>query len=761
MPTPAIRAFVLFASSMISMLSFLCGGARAGDLETARGEYIAAVRDKITAETLDGLDMTAAKAAIDKIASIVDPQALDILMLDAEKVAKRIGEYAVKLEKARMTVEQATTALKELQGQERADAEQKVKDAEKDLEKAKQIYPQLRAINAAITEGLLKAIDVVGKGRPDDVWDGLLAGLKTDMSTLARLDETLRTQEADLKSTREKLAGAKPEQKKDLETKGAELAGKVESGHVQFDDLDRLRKRRIETLSSIFASLEKAHQGKVVADVRAGLRDDAPPETRMFYAELIGALPLPDAFSTPLAVMKKASDERDKVEKELVDLREKYERVAKAVGIAAAGGHGQITIADRDAELAARNKLQAASNKSAMFARLVAAAARGLGRAIAAMSEEDRQKAANEMLKLAKSYNDRIIRSSVLAGFTLVKDDKIAAALRDLAAKDPEINTRLAALDALATMGDPGAVDLCADTLLKDADWRIRAAAMRVLAGAPSKKGIAALIASLSVETGRLIEDAEQALFELTGKHFSGDANLWKDWWAKNEATYDPTKKPVPDVPADVAKGGEKAPDWRNSGDHVSFYGITTKSARILFVLDRSGSMNEAATDTITGKNGAKKRIEVAKFELTTAITALKDGEMFNIIHFSSDVDRWQKTMQKSSAETRKRAATFIDKEITAVGGTNIYDALREAFRLAGIGSIDKAYVSNVDTIFFLTDGEPTQGEVTDGEEILRRVREWNKLSRVVIHAVGVGKDHNAAFLRRLAEENGGQYVSR
>ena len=46
-------------------------------------------------------------------------------------------------------------------------------------------------------------------------------------------------------------------------------------------------------------------------------------------------------------------------------------------------------------------------------------------------------------------------------------------------------------------------------------------------------------------------------------------------------------------------------------------------------------------------------------------------------------------------------------------------------------------------------------------EEILRRVREWNRLSRIVLHVVGVGKDHDAVFMRRLAEENGGQYTRR
>ena len=44
--------------------------------------------------------------------------------------------------------------------------------------------------------------------------------------------------------------------------------------------------------------------------------------------------------------------------------------------------------------------------------------------------------------------------------------------------------------------------------------------------------------------------------------------------------------------------------------------------------------------------------------------------------------------------------------------------------------------------------------------KIIRAVREWNRLKRVKIHAIGVG-GHNAAFMSMLARENGGRYVVR
>jgi von Willebrand factor type A domain/HEAT repeats len=731
------------------------------DLDALKPDYSATVTEKLSSEALDGLDPSAAKEIILKVAALPDPRALDKLLApDAKKVAERLAEWGVKLEKAKMAREQFTKALKDAPQDQRTTLEAKVKDAETDLAKAKLIFPQLRELNAAMTEGLLLAIETIGTARPAEVWSGLVEGLRSDMTLLAQVDDETRSAEAKLKSVREKLAGAQEAERDELEKQGAELAGKVAAGKEQFVQLEKLRVRRIDVLAKSFSSLDKNRQAKELAGLKANLKDEAPAELRTFAAELYGALPAPDAHSTPLAVMKKASNERDKVEKELTSLRETYERASKALTTAIIGGNGLVPTSVVEAERAAADKLRKASMKSAELARIVAAAARGLGRAIAAMEPAARQKPANELLKLAQTYSDKIVRNSVLAAFALVKDEKIQASLRNLAAKDPEVNTRLAALEVLAEMGDPATVELCANTMLKDEEWRIRAAAMRALVRIPSKVGVAALIASLRNEVGRLVEDAEQALSELTGQHFSGDAALWADWWTKNEATFDPAAVKKAD---DLAAAGD-APaevDWRKSGGHVSFYGITTRSNRILFVLDRSGSMEEPATDSKTGKGSGSKKIDVAKAQLVTAINGLADGDMFNLVHYSADVDRWTKTMQKSSAETRKKAANFVEKEIVAVGGTNIYDALREAFRLAGIGGVDKAYQSNVDTIFFLTDGEPTQGEVLDTKEILRRVREWNKLSRIVVHAVGVGKDHDSAFLRRLAEENGGTYVSR
>ena len=96
-------------------------------------------------------------------------------------------------------------------------------------------------------------------------------------------------------------------------------------------------------------------------------------------------------------------------------------------------------------------------------------------------------------------------------------------------------------------------------------------------------------------------------------------------------------------------------------------------------------------------------------------------------------------------------------------GTTNILDALREAFRIAGSGATKKDAPVVVDTIYLLTDGSPTdeRGFPEDAGRILAAVRRWNALGRVTIHTIGVGNDLNKPFLERLAKDNGGTFLHR
>jgi uncharacterized protein with von Willebrand factor type A (vWA) domain len=84
-------------------------------------------------------------------------------------------------------------------------------------------------------------------------------------------------------------------------------------------------------------------------------------------------------------------------------------------------------------------------------------------------------------------------------------------------------------------------------------------------------------------------------------------------------------------------------------------------------------------------------------------------------------------------------------KVLRPAGGTNIYDALELAYRDAA-----------VDTIYLLTDGDPTAGKVVDPGIVGDEVRRWNLRRQVVIHSIAVGQE--SPLLRRIATESGGVY---
>ena len=66
-----------------------------------------------------------------------------------------------------------------------------------------------------------------------------------------------------------------------------------------------------------------------------------------------------------------------------------------------------------------------------------------------------------------------------------------------------------------------------------------------------------------------------------------------------------------------------------------------------------------------------------------------------------------------------------------------------------------------IDELFLLSDGEPTEGQVKDPEDLLRLVAEANKYLRVRINTVFSGRGKGADFLRKLAEQNDGTFVQR
>ncbi len=152
----------------------------------------------------------------------------------------------------------------------------------------------------------------------------------------------------------------------------------------------------------------------------------------------------------------------------------------------------------------------------------------------------------------------------------------------------------------------------------------------------------------------------------------------------------------------------------------------------VTLVIDRSGSMRN-------------EKIEQVKEAALQVIAGLKPGEAFNVIIYSNTVQWFSKEPVIKSKDTEAAAKAYIEG-ITAQGGTNIYDALKEA--LAQKPSKDMLPI-----VLFLTDGRPTVGPTTSEVVIRELVTKHNPYKRRVF-TFGVGVDVNAPLLEKVADES-------
>jgi hypothetical protein len=176
----------------------------------------------------------------------------------------------------------------------------------------------------------------------------------------------------------------------------------------------------------------------------------------------------------------------------------------------------------------------------------------------------------------------------------------------------------------------------------------------------------------------------------------------------------------------------------------VRFYGIPTHSHRVVFCIDISGSM----LFPMDGKGGRREpRINRTRRELLRTLSDLSPGTLFNVYLFAGGTAALGPRLVPATPEHKQAAIAFLEEQ-GITGGTNIYGVLTEALD------------SGADTVFLLSDGEPTQGLILDPALIIEEIAARNAHAAATIHTIGLSQDQNAELLFNLAHRNGGRYVA-
>ena len=152
--------------------------------------------------------------------------------------------------------------------------------------------------------------------------------------------------------------------------------------------------------------------------------------------------------------------------------------------------------------------------------------------------------------------------------------------------------------------------------------------------------------------------------------------------------------------------------------------------------------------------------MEAMKAALIAVLGKLGPKDKFNVVSFNDLVHPYASGLVVATPLEISNAQDWV-RQLTPMNSTNIYEAMEQAFCFAGRGSFDKYYASGVDTIFLLTDGAPTKsdGQPDSTDRVLEGIRQWNSTGRVIVHTIGVGKEINDTFLKKIAAENHGTFV--
>lgn len=424
-------------------------------------------------------------------------------------------------------------------------------------------------------------------------------------------------------------------------------------------------------------------------------------------------------------------------------------------------------------------------------------AGREMGRCLKDVTDPEALTAAEKLIANPKKPGDFFAAvwalGGIAAGATATGDGIVQGALKKTHAGD--VSPRACALEAIGESGRVETLDWLLPLLAEvtpNIDKANTFETLSLLCAArklglllPSEKRkplLEALVALLDKSSDDRVDYfAACALGKLTGKPSYTDANWWRNYLLNGEAAGDESGKTIA---------------------RPTFFNAVAVGTRVVFVIDISGSMEWPADmdfrkNPVTGKGAGqgpdyshvKTKLDLAKVELIWTLSRLPEDMQFNIIVYESAhrfLDEKVEGLVPAKAENKTRFSNLV-RALQPKGGTNIHGSLLRAMRITkkkpieGDPSLDKkAMLEGVDTIFFLTDGSPSwsddstetgevdpkwgaigNGRYVKPDVILADIARVNTFRKVVIHTIGVGKDHDKKMMEELAAQNHGEYVDR
>lgn len=245
------------------------------------------------------------------------------------------------------------------------------------------------------------------------------------------------------------------------------------------------------------------------------------------------------------------------------------------------------------------------------------------------------------------------------------------------------------------------------------------------------------LVERLGKSDGQLKYEIAMILQRATGQEFGGKYESWKKWWQTNQDSFEFGRTSV--TPPTALKVPPKQIPWDEP--RPTFYGMPIYAKRVVFIIDRSGSMGIALQ--------FETRLERAQSEVQKAITNLSETDSFNVVAFDDQMDVFQRRLMPATPENKLGGIQFA-YGLTPRGGTACYEPLKMGLEAS----------NDLELILFVSDGEPTAGALIEPSAIVVAISNHNLTQRTTINALGIdARGPHESFLKGLADKNSGKLL--
>ncbi|MSR61435.1 MAG: hypothetical protein EXS08_03160 [Planctomycetes bacterium] len=291
---------------------------------------------------------------------------------------------------------------------------------------------------------------------------------------------------------------------------------------------------------------------------------------------------------------------------------------------------------------------------------------------------------------------------------------------------------------------DPAVLELLERAVARryfSSDWREAARARGLVRVLDAAHAVPILIEALATwdrrtragrGSKRIRAEIVQELQRISGRTIGAEAAHWSEWWT---AVRDGRTA----LPAEILAAGGFV-------TRAEFFGLRAESDRVLFVVDRSGSMRRSI-----GTAG-RTRHEEALEQLLSFLRQSGADTRFNVAVFGDEGKVWRTGLCAAGEENLHQVRRWLEAK-EPEGWTLLFEGLRAGLGLDSKGRLDAAHCE-ADTVIVLCDGATTEGAAW----VAKWLAEENGDAELVFHCVQIGDESNGT-LEALAAGSGGELV--